>query len=130
MAWLNMLFGWCWILVGMIAGAGIGLFFHRADWLGGYDSWRRRMVRLGHIAFLGTGILNVLFGLTLTGQSVAVAAGPLMVTAVWAAIAGAVAMPITCFLAAAWRPARHAFFAPVACLLYGLAVLIWKGLPG
>ncbi len=50
---VNLYFAWVWMLAGMLSGAVIGLFFHRADWPGGFDSWRRRMVRLGHIAFLG-----------------------------------------------------------------------------
>ena len=34
--------------VGVVSGATIGLFFHREAFLGGYDTWRRRLVRLGH----------------------------------------------------------------------------------
>ena len=55
---INLYFAWAWMLTGMIAGAVTGLFFHQRDWLGGFDSWRRRMVRLAHISFLGTGLLN------------------------------------------------------------------------
>jgi len=34
------------------------------NWLGGYGSWPRRMLRLGHIAFFGLGIINLAFALT------------------------------------------------------------------
>src|SRR5262249_59491418 len=61
---LNAAFGWLWITLGMASGAVIGLRFHRSDWLGGYESWPRRLVRLGHISFFGLGILNLLFALT------------------------------------------------------------------
>ena len=43
------LFAWIWVLGGIISGSCIGLFFYRQDWLGGYDAWERRMVRLGHV---------------------------------------------------------------------------------
>ena len=61
----NILFAWVWIICGLISGTAIGLCFHQQDWLGGYTSWRRRMVRLGHISFLGTGLLNLGYGLCL-----------------------------------------------------------------
>jgi len=124
----NIVFGWSWMLVGMAIGAAIGLLFHRGDWLGGYDSWRRRMVRLGHIAFLGTGILNVLYGLTLRQHAVSVEGNPPLTLGSYLLIAGAAAMPTVCFLAAAWKPLRHAFGIPVACLIVGTALLIWEGL--
>ena len=52
---LHLVIAWVAILVGLLSGTVIGQFFHREEWLGGYHSWRRRMVRLGHVAFLGTG---------------------------------------------------------------------------
>ncbi len=61
MALVNLYAGWIAILVGLVAGASIGLFFHREEWLGGYDSWRRRMLRLAHISLVGTGLLNLAF---------------------------------------------------------------------
>lgn len=61
---LHLVIAWVAILVGLLSGTVIGLFFHREEWLGGYHSWRRRMVRLGHVAFLGTGLLNLAFAMT------------------------------------------------------------------
>jgi len=52
---VNLTAGWLGILAGVVSGCAIGLFFHRADWLGGYASFRRRMTRLGHISFFGLG---------------------------------------------------------------------------
>ena len=122
----NLLVGWTSMVAGTISGAAIGLFFHRESWLGGYASLRRRMVRLGHIAFFGLGIVNVLFAL-----SVAAAAPPASY-ARFAAIAFAVAaltMPLCCFLTA-WRPAMRLLFPiPVAAVLGGLAGLLRGFLP-
>ena len=41
--------GWLGMLLGVVSGAVIGLFFHREDWMGGYQSCRRRLSRLRHI---------------------------------------------------------------------------------
>jgi hypothetical protein len=50
---------WGGFLLGCVAGAITGLFFHNSDWLGGYASWQRRMIRLAHIGFI-----NLSFALT------------------------------------------------------------------
>ena len=122
MAALNLIGGWLGILAGVLVGALIGLYFHRDGWLGGYASYPRRLVRLGHIAFFGLGFLNIAFAAT---------ASQLLLPAVyfriasWALIGGLVAMPACCFLAAWRKPLRHLFPVPVACVLAGtLAILI------
>jgi len=50
---INLQAGWVGILLGCLAGEVPGLFFQKNDWQGGYASWRRRMIRLAHIAFFG-----------------------------------------------------------------------------
>lgn len=52
----NLYVGWGAILCGLSVGAGMGVFFHDESWLGGYASRRRRMLRLGHVALVGTGV--------------------------------------------------------------------------
>lgn len=120
---LNLLFGWFWILCGLVSGAGIGLYFHRENWAGGYGSWRRRLLRLGHISFLGTGLLNIGYGLT---QAVfPVAFSPVAQAAF---IVGAGTMPVICYLSA-WREGwRRLFFIPVSSLLLASGALLLAGL--
>ncbi|OGA15404.1 MAG: hypothetical protein A3G25_15815 [Betaproteobacteria bacterium RIFCSPLOWO2_12_FULL_63_13] len=119
---INLVAGWMGLLGGVASGMVIGLCFHRDGWLGGYGSFRRRLVRLGHIAFLGLGFVNVLYALSVAQRPIAatlehIASGGFML--------GAVTMPLCCFLAA-WRtPFRHLFPVPVASILAGvLSVLI------
>ena len=64
----NLLAAWIGFSLGCLAGAIPGLFFHRDDWLGGYASWQRRMIRLAHIAFFGIGFLNLGFALNMIGN--------------------------------------------------------------
>jgi len=58
--------GWWLIAAGFSTGAIFGLLAQREDWLGGYASRTRRLVRLGHIALIALGALNVVWPLTTT----------------------------------------------------------------
>lgn len=116
----NLVAGWFGMLAGVISGAVIGLFFEREDWMGGYGSFRRRLARLGHIAFFGLGFLNILFALTTEG----IAEGAWLATASWSLIVGAAAMPICCFLTA-WRKAFARLFpVPVIAVSIGIVTLL------
>ena len=121
---LNLWLGWVWITAGLASGAMIGVFFYDPNWLGGYGTWRRRMVRLGHIAFLGTGLLNLAFVFTFATE---IAKSPPQFAS-WLFAAAAVTMPLVCFLAA-WRDnLRYLFPLPVACLIGASLSLIVQGL--
>ncbi len=119
---LNIHAAWLGMLLGCVAGAIPGLFFHDSNWLGGYASWQRRMIRLGHIAFFGIGFINLLFAMTartlgintgLQGSSVLL-------------ILGAITMPLVCYLSA-WKPAfRNLFFIPASSVMVGIALFIWR----
>lgn len=98
----------------MASGALMGLRFYRENWLGGYDSWRRRLIRLGHISFFGLGILNLLYAFTVPHVPLAAWERGL---ASWAFIIGGITMPLVCGLSAWRQPLRHLFFIPVASLL-------------
>ena len=121
---INEAFGWVWILAGFLSGLVLGLFFQRDDWLGGYGSFRRRLIRLGHISFLGLGILNILFALS--APRIHLAPGPLALAS-RALLVGAVTMPLCCGLMA-WRRGFHLLFGiPVASLVLGV-VLVVRGI--
>ena len=121
----NWSLGWLMILAAFVSGAGLGLFFHRPDFWGGYDSLRRRMARLGHIALAALGMMNVLYGLSPWPP----ADTPEATRAMWGLIVGGWSMPVVCF-ATAWKPAfRHLFFVPVTALIMAALVLArWEGL--
>ena len=111
---LNAAFGWCWITLGFLSGMLMGLRFYREEWLGGYNSWRRRLLRLGHIATVALGMLNVLFALTARYVPLLTWERDLIS---WSFLIGGVTMPIVCALAAWRQPLRHLFVVPVASLL-------------
>ncbi len=113
---LNLVFAWCWITLGLLAGVVQGMGFHEDGWLGGYASWRRRLTRLGHIAFLGTGLINLGFALTgmAMGFGVEAARWPGVLLMV-----GALTMPPVCYLSAWRKGCRRLFSVPVLSLAGG-----------
>ena len=122
---LNWQCGWWLVLAAFVTGAVIGLSFHRDDFLGGYNSFRRRLVRLGHIALAALGMMNVVFALS-----------PWPVPGTWMAtaaslcfVAGGVTMPAACFVTA-WRKGfRHVFAVPVTALVLASVFTILGGAP-
>jgi len=115
---LNWYFGWSLVLAAFVTGTGLGLYFHRDDFWGGYSSFRRRLVRLGHIALAALGLINVLYSLS-----------PWPVPSTWEAgaasaayVVGGVSMPMVCFLTGWKKPFRWFFFIPVAALI---AAVVW-----
>ena len=113
--------GWNSILLGAISGALMGLFFAQEEWSGGYGSFRRRMLRLGHISFFGIGFLNLLFGLTL--NVIPMPAAFITVGAV-AFLVAAIAMPSCCFLTAWNKACRHLFPIPVIAVFSGIGSIL------
>ncbi len=116
---INLHAAWVGFLLGTAAGAVTGLFFHEEQWLGGYASWRRRMVRLGHVAFFGIGILNLAFALT--SRALGISSGLGLPSALL--ILGAATMPLVCYLSAYRAAFRHLFFVPA--LAVGIAVVLF-----
>lgn len=120
---LNILVAWVGILTGVGVGVAQGLRFHRDDWLGGYGSWPRRLIRLGHVSFFGIAALNLAFAWTVHNPGWR--PGTFVPAASLAAAQGL--MPAVCYLAA-WRPPlRRLFFLPVGCVLVGAGGLLSGG---
>lgn len=121
---INEACGWLLVGLGIAAGIWMGIGFRQDGWLGGYDAWPRRLVRLGHIALIALGMLNILFA-----QSAARIALSLvwLDIAGWSLVAGAVLMPTCCAIAAFRRGAVGLFVLPVVCLGVGVTVT-WVGL--
>lgn len=118
---LHILIGWWAMLGGVVSGAVIGLFFHQEKWAGGYGSFQRRMMRLGHISFFGIGFLNLLFGLTLKFISLP----DLYVTiASVGFVVGMISMPLCCFLSAWRKPFRYLFPIPVIGVSLGVVCIL------
>ena len=114
--------GWSGFLGGVLSGALLGLFFHKEKWLGGYASRERRMLRLGHIAFFGIGLINLFYALSVTPLSVPESAAWV---GAWALLVAQIGMPSICFLYAWKKPFRHLFFIPVLSAATGVSVILF-----
>jgi hypothetical protein len=110
------------MLAGIVSGGLVGLFFHREDWMGGYGSYRRRLIRLGHISFFGLGFINLLFGVTVAPLNLTDTTAKI---ASWSFLVSAATMPACCFLAAWRKSLRHFFPVPVMSALTGVLAVIF-----
>lgn len=119
---INLYVAWMAFLLGGLAGATTGLFFHHDGWLGGYGSWRRRLTRLGHIAFFGLGFINLAFALS--AQALQLESGLLLPSRLL--ILGAATMPLVCYLSAINISFRHLFFIPALSTIGGIAAFLWR----
>ncbi len=118
---INLYSAWIGMLLGGVMGAIQGLFFHQEKWLGGYGSWTRRMMRLGHISFFGIAFINIGFAMTtyVLGIEQEVSIPSVLF------IIGAIGMPIICYLSAYKKWIRHLFFIPALSIIGGIVSLIW-----
>lgn len=121
---VNEAIGWLWITLGFVSGIALGMGFRGERFLGGYGSWPRRLLRLGHISFFGLGLLNALFALSAERVNLP----PVwLATASWGLIVGACSMPLACAIAA-FAPRAHPLFAVPVVSLTTSGVLITAGL--
>ena len=118
---INLFAAWIGMFLGGILGAVQGLFFHNEEWLGGYGTWVRRMMRLGHISFFGIAFINISFAVTanIMGIEQEVSIPSVLF------IIGAIGMPLICYLSAFKKGFRHLFFIPAISIIVGIATLLW-----
>lgn len=121
MSEINLYAAWIGMLLGGILGAVLGLFFHKEEWLGGYGSWQRRMMRLGHISFFGIAFINIAF--TFTVKNLNIEQEITIPSTLF--IIGAIGMPLICYLSALKKMFRHLFFIPALSIISGVMSLIW-----
>lgn len=128
---LNVVFGWVCMnfgfLTGLLMGAkveqfGLNTLKEGPTWMNGYDSVPRRLLRLGHIAFIMLPLLNILYGTHID-------ATPL--TEMWkrigsyAMIFGGIGVPVLCLAAAYYRPVKILLGLPATAVLVGNLIIAW-----
>lgn len=118
---INFYAAWIGMFLGLCAGGVEGLFFHHEQWRGGYSSWRRRMVRLGHISFFGIGFINLAYALSVDYLAISTPS-PIPSSLL---VLGALTMPLVCYLSAARKNFRHLFFIPAGSVILGVALFLY-----
>lgn len=119
---INLYVAWITMVFGALIGALSGLFFHKQEWFGGYSSWQRRMIRLGHISLFGIAFINIAFVFTVyylrINSNILVPSRLLII--------GSITMPIVCILSAYKKFFRHLFFIPVLSVLAAMIIFtVW-----
>jgi hypothetical protein len=95
-------------------------------WLGDYGSTARRLARLGHIAFFGLAILNLLLAAELDRAGNHSRAARLASAAM---NFGNVGLPVVLFGAAIWAPLKYLLPVPAMAVTIALLLAAW-GLRG
>lgn len=147
MANLNLIVGWGMILLAFLIGAYLGIRAQNENWLGGYASLKRRLIRLGHIALAALGMLNIivwiLFRMVPHFPQVMPRGVPLGISSRFSGlegiarlpdnlrlvlflcfVVGAILMPMVCFLSALDFRWRYLFPIPVVLLIIGSAWIL------
>lgn len=116
---INIKFGWVWLFLGILLAMILGLYAFQSDWLGGYTSLTRRFIRLGHIAFIATALVNILYGLSIDTIKLS---HRIKSIGSYSMIIAALTMPTICILAAINQFFQTIFFIPA--LAFVLAIFI------
>jgi hypothetical protein len=120
----NRVVGWTTTAIGVGTGLVLGLWSFDGPmavpgWIGEYGETSRRLVRLGHIALIGLGILDILLARELASSGLGARAKQV---ASGTMIFGNVFLPLTLFAAGAYRPAKYFMSIPATCVFVALAL--------
>ena len=119
--------GWITVAFGIAMGLVMGLWSFDGpltppSWIGAYGDTSRRLLRLGHIAFIMLGLISVMveteLGRSALAENARQRASRLM-------IAGNVFLPTALCAAAMWRPAKYLMPLPALCVFAALAMVAW-----
>ena len=118
----NRMVGWSSLATGVGVGLIMGLWSFDGPvpppaWIGDYTDTSRRLIRLGHIAFIGLGLIDILMerelarsALGQTGRAVAS----------WSMVVGNVLLPMALFAAAIYRPIKYGMALPASAVFLAL----------
>jgi len=124
---MNRTIGWWSLAAGVATGLVLGLWSFDGPlpvpaWLGAYDDTARRLARLGHIAFIGLGMLNILLARELP-QSALEDSGRRLASR--AMNLGNLLLPVLLFAAAAFPPVKYALAVPATAVFVALSLAAW-----
>lgn len=123
----NRTVGWWSLATGIAVGLVIGLWSFDGPmatpaWVGEYTDTSRRLIRLGHIAFIGLGMLNILLAselarTSLTPRAARLASSLMVIGNIW--------LPVLLLGAGVWRPLKYLMGIPATCVFVALVLAAW-----
>ncbi len=131
----NRRIGWTSAALGGITGLILGLWSFDGplpvpEFLGEYDDTSRRLARLGHIAFFGLGILNLLTASQLERNTLSEKSSRV---ASWLMNFGNIFLPLTLFAASVYQPCKYLMPLPATAVTITMCLLAmgtWKSKEG
>lgn len=129
---INRKVGWVSLVVGAVTGLIMGLWSFDGpvsvpQVVGDYDALSRRLIRLGHIACFGLGILNILIARELPQAALADNTKKLASRAM---NFGNIFLPTTLFAGATIRPAKYLMSFPAVAITVALIITAYGLLRG
>ena len=121
---VNLAVAWSSLAVGALMGLVLGIWSFGGpvavpEWIGDYDALSRRLLRLGHIAFFGLGILNIMLSRHLGRSRSENYPRALALTAM---NLGNVFLPITLIGASVFEPVKYLMSLPALAVSLALIV--------
>lgn len=121
----NRCIGWWSLAVGIAVGLVIGLWSFDGPvatptWIGGYADTSRRLLRLGHIAFIGLGLLSIVLADELGRSSLGAPARRLASRLM---AVGNIFLPVLLVGASMWRPLKYLMGVPATCVFVAMVLV-------
>lgn len=121
-------FAWAWMAFGILVGLIIGMWSFDGpvptpDAVGAYDSTARRLIRLGHVAFIMLPLISMSYAVHIVDTSLSPENKLLAVKLCWL---GMVGVPVTCISGAFVRPTKYLMSIP-ACSFFVCLVMMAVG---
>ena len=121
----NVVFGWVWLLGGLILGAIMGMWSFGgplASPFGDYTSLPRRLVRLGHVAFMALPMLNILYGYEIDKVKLTKNMKKFGSVSI---ILGAILMPLLLISAAFYEPIKYLTMLPAFLIIFSVSLIVY-----
>jgi hypothetical protein len=127
----NRMVGWSSLATGVGVGLIMGLWSFDGPvqppaWIGDYTDTSRRLIRLGHIAFIGLGLIDILMERELARSALGQAG---RAVASWSMVIGNVLLPMALFAAAVYRPFKYGMALPASAVFLALILAAYGSRP-
>lgn len=121
-------FAWGWMALGIFVGLIIGMWSFDGPVptpasVGDYNTTGRRLIRLGHVAFIMLPLISMSYAAQIESTSLSLDNKLLAVKLCWF---GMIGVPVTCILGAFIRPLKYLMSFP-ACSFFACLVLMAIG---
>ena len=118
-------FAWGWMAFGIFAGLIMGMWSFDGPAptpaiVGDYDSCARRLIRLGHVAFIMLPLISMSYGYQIKDTSLTPEHKLLAVKLCWF---GMVGVPVTCMSGAIVRPTKYLMSFPAISFFICLCMM-------